>query len=106
MLPSLDFARIGTIDIKGKHGYESTFRTVRYALTQQDFSNYSVSMDAELTALEEKVRQAVHLCQRLREENRDLRQQLAVLQGDRQQLMEKILGARARLESLLRQIPE
>jgi cell division protein ZapB len=63
-------------------------------------------MDSELAILEEKVRQAAHLCQKLREENRDLRQKLAALQGDKKQLSEKIDGARNRLENLLKQIPE
>lgn len=81
-------------------------KTIPYTLTYQDFSNYSVPMDAELSALEEKIRQATQLCQRLREENRGLRQQLAILQGDKKQLAEKIDGARSRLETLLKQIPE
>ena len=63
-------------------------------------------MDSQLATLEEKVRQAARLCQRLREENRGLRAQLAALQGDRRQLTEKIDGARSRLENLLKQIPE
>jgi len=63
-------------------------------------------MDSQLATLEEKIRQAVQLCQRLRDENRGLRQQLAALQGDRKQLAEKIDGARSRLENLLKQIPE
>lgn len=63
-------------------------------------------MDAALAALEEKIRQAAQLCQRLRDENRGLRQQLAGLQGDKKQLSEKIDGARTRLESLLKQIPD
>jgi len=63
-------------------------------------------MESQLATLEEKIRQAAQLCQRLRDENRGLRQQLAVLQGDRKQLAEKIDGARSRLENLLKQIPE
>jgi cell division protein ZapB len=63
-------------------------------------------MDSQLATLEEKVRQAARLCQRLREENRGLRAQLSALQGDRRQLTEKIDGARSRLENLLKQIPE
>jgi cell division protein ZapB len=63
-------------------------------------------MDTELATLEEKIRQAARLCQRLRDENQGLRQQLAVLQGDKRQLAEKIDGARSRLETLLKQIPE
>ena len=63
-------------------------------------------MDSQLATLEEKIRQTALLCQRLRDENRGLRQQLAALQGDRKQLAEKIDGARSRLENLLKQIPE
>jgi len=63
-------------------------------------------MESQLATLEEKIRQAAQLCQRLRDENRGLRQQLAALQGDRKQLAEKIDGARSRLENLLKQIPE
>jgi len=63
-------------------------------------------MDAELVELENKIRQAAALCLRLRDENRDLRAQVAALAGDRRQLAEKLDGARARLESLLKQIPE
>ena len=63
-------------------------------------------MDTEWAALEEKIRQAVSLCRRLREENSNLRQQLAALVGERKNLSDKIDGARNRLENLLRQIPE
>jgi cell division protein ZapB len=90
--------------------FESTLRLKRYALTHQDFSHYSVSMNAamvpELEALEEKIRQAASLCLRLREENRGLRAKLATLEGDRRHLEEKIDDARTRLENLLKQIPE
>jgi len=63
-------------------------------------------MDSQLAVLEEKIRQTAQLCQRLRDENQGLRQQLAALQGDKRQLSEKIDGARSRLENLLKQIPE
>ena len=63
-------------------------------------------MDAELAALEDKIRQATDLCRQLRDENRDLRRQLIALEGDRRQLSEKIEGARSRLEGLLQRIPE
>ena len=63
-------------------------------------------MDAELAALEEKIRQAAALCKQLRDENRDLRSQLATLATDRSRLTEKVDGARSRLENLLKQIPE
>ncbi len=75
-------------------------------MTLLDFQNYSVAMDAELSALEEKVRQAVDLCQRLRDENVDLRQQMAQLANENKRLAEKVSGAKTRLEGLLKQIPE
>ena len=75
-------------------------------MTGLDFPNYSASMDAEMVALEERIRQAVGLCQRLRGENSDLRQRLAQLQSENRTLADKITSARERLEGLLEQIPE
>ena len=75
-------------------------------MTGLDFPNYSASMDAEMVALEERIRQAVDLCQRLRGENSDLRQRVAQLQSENRQLADKITSARQRLEGLLEQIPE
>ena len=63
-------------------------------------------MDMELSALEDKIRQAMELCRRLRDENRQLRERLADVESDRKQLSEKIDGARDRLEGLLQRIPE
>ena len=77
-----------------------------YALTPQNFTNYSALMDTELAALEEKIRQTIQLCQRLREENDQLRQQVARLENDRKRLTDKIDGARTRVESLLSRFPE
>ncbi len=63
-------------------------------------------MEAELKALEEKIGQAVLLCQRLRAENGQLRQALASAQDENKRLAEKIEGAAGRLEALLEHIPE
>jgi|APFre7841882724_1041349.scaffolds.fasta_scaffold17365_3 cell division protein ZapB len=63
-------------------------------------------METELTALEDKVRQAAQLCQRLREENIELRQRMAQLANDNKRLEEKVTGARSRLEGLLARMPE
>jgi cell division protein ZapB len=63
-------------------------------------------MDTELSALEERIRQTIDLCQRLRIENTELRQQLASVQNENKRLTDKIGNARDRLEGLLRQIPE
>ncbi len=63
-------------------------------------------MDVELKSLEVKINQFVALCQRLRTDNHELRQQLASAHNDNKQLSEKIGDAKTRLESLLTQIPE
>lgn len=64
------------------------------------------AMDADLTALEEKIRQAAALAKRLRAENIDLRQRVAALETDKRRLAEKVDSAAARLETLIKQIPE
>lgn len=63
-------------------------------------------MEAELKSLEEKINQFVALCQRLRADNHQLRQQLASAQSENKQLADKVGDARIRLENLLLQIPE
>jgi cell division protein ZapB len=63
-------------------------------------------MDEKLSALEERVHQLVQLCGQLRKVNSELRQQLASSQSDTGKLQDKIVQARARLETLLEQIPE
>lgn len=75
-------------------------------MTRQDFHNYSALMEAELNALEERIRQAADLCRRLRDENSGLRQRIAQLESENKRLNDKVAGARERLEGLLRQIPE
>jgi cell division protein ZapB len=63
-------------------------------------------MEAEFKSLERKLTQFVELCQRLRDDNQQLRQQLASAISDNKQLTDKIGTATNRLESLLNQIPE
>ncbi len=62
-------------------------------------------MEAEFSSLEAKVAQFVALCERLREENRELKQKLAAAQSDAKRLNEKIDGARSRLEGLISRLP-
>ena len=62
-------------------------------------------MEAEFNSLEAKVEQFVELCERLRAENSDLRQQLVAAQNDAKRLNEKIDGAKVRLEGLLNRLP-
>jgi cell division protein ZapB len=63
-------------------------------------------MDSELSALEAKVEQAVQQLKLLREEGRELRQQLAARTDENSRLAEKLAAAKARIEALLKQIPE
>jgi cell division protein ZapB len=51
------------------------------------------------------VAQFVALCERLRAENRELKQKLAAAQSDAKRLNEKIDGAKSRLEGLLNRLP-
>ena len=66
----------------------------------------SASVDAEFNSLEAKVAQFVGLCERLRAENHDLRQQLATARNDAKRLNERIEGAKVKLESLLARMPD
>ena len=63
-------------------------------------------MEAELKSLEDKLAQIVKLCQQLRVENHQLRQDIASALNANRQLEVKIGGATARLEALLQQIPD
>ena len=63
-------------------------------------------MDAELTALEGKLTQFVELCQRLRADNQQLRQDLASAVSESRRLEEKISAATNRLEGLLTHLPD
>lgn len=63
-------------------------------------------MEAELDTLDERVSQLVQLCHRLRNDNNELRQELAAAQNQNKLLTEKIESARQRLEMLLSRLPE
>ena len=63
-------------------------------------------MDSELSALEEKLALLVQRLKVLREENRDLRQQVAARADENIRLGEKLGTAKSRIEALLKQIPE
>jgi len=63
-------------------------------------------MEAELKSLEGKLEQLVKLCQQLRAENHQLRQEVAAALNANRKLEGKIGGATARLEALLQQLPE
>jgi cell division protein ZapB len=62
-------------------------------------------VEAEFNSLEQKVAQFVSLCERLRAENNDLKQQLAAARNDAKKLNDKIDTAKVRLEGLLSRLP-
>jgi cell division protein ZapB len=62
-------------------------------------------VEAEFSSLEAKVAQFVTLCERLRAENSELRQQLVAARSEAKRLHEKVDGAKARLEGLLSRLP-
>ena len=74
-------------------------------MTHHEFCSILRPVEAEFNSLEEKVAQFVSLCERLRAENNDLRQQLAAARSDAKRLHEKIDSATARLEGLLARLP-
>lgn len=62
-------------------------------------------MDKELDALAHKIQLVSELCQRLRRENQNLRQELAASQQTVRQLSAKLDAARTRVESLIDSLP-
>ena len=63
-------------------------------------------MEIEINSLDEKVRQLAQLCQKLRTDNSELRQQLVSAKPENERLSEKITTATGRLESLLEKLPD
>ena len=63
-------------------------------------------MENELAALEAKVAQAAAQIRQLRADNSSLRQQVAERADENARLGEKLAAAKARIEALLKQIPE
>ena len=70
------------------------------------FLKHSVPVEAEFKSLERKLNQFVELCQRLRADNQQVRQELASAISNNKLLTEKIGTVTGRLENLLNQIPE
>ena len=63
-------------------------------------------METEFNSLEAKVAQFVGVCERLRAENHDLRQQLASARNDAKRLNDRIDSARAKLALLIDRLPD
>jgi cell division protein ZapB len=84
----------------------NNFQNSLYPVDVSGYLKHSVPMDAELKSLERKLSQFVEMCQRLRADNQQLRQQLESAMSNNKQLSEKIGAATDRLETLLSQLPE
>ncbi len=63
-------------------------------------------MDADLKSLENKLSQLITLCQTLRAQNADLRQELVQAQTETKQLKENISLVSTRLEAVIERLPE
>jgi len=71
-----------------------------------DLQDIVRKVDADFRSLEAKVAQFVSLCERLREENLELREQLALARGDAKKLNERIDTAREKLALLIDRLPD
>ncbi len=60
----------------------------------------------ELNALESKIAQVASLCRTLRDENSQLKQQLAAMEAEKKGMAERMNVARNRIEQLAQQLPE
>ncbi|MDR5172837.1 hypothetical protein IHQ56_13500 [Methylobacillus flagellatus] len=63
-------------------------------------------MNADLITLEEKLAQLISLCQLLRAENLELRQELVRSQDDNKQMKENMELASQKLQALIERLPE
>lgn len=66
---------------------------------------YSFRMQKELESLAQKIQLAAELCQRLRKENQNLRQELAASQQKVKLMSAKLDEAKARVETLIDSLP-
>ncbi len=71
-----------------------------------DFLNYSATMDADFKSLEERVAKLIALCQTLREENVQMRQEVTRLHQESQSLKLNMTQASVQLERLLIALPD
>lgn len=63
------------------------------------------AMESDLQTLEDRVNTLAMLCQQLRKENSELRQHAVTLKNENRRLSDKVDGAKARVETLLAQLP-
>lgn len=75
-------------------------------MTYQVFLNYSSSMDNDLIALEKKLTQLIELCNSVRAENANLRQELVTAKAEISTLKQNMATAGARINALIERLPE
>lgn len=75
-------------------------------MTNRAFFRYIDFMESDILRVEEKLNHFVTLFQRLREENNELRQAVAMRSDEVKRLHEKLDQAKTRIEALIAQIPE
>lgn len=63
-------------------------------------------MEDELQTLEETQERFIRLCQHLKAENQELRQELAMAQNNLRQLKDSMLVASDRLQAIMQKLPE
>lgn len=63
-------------------------------------------METDLKALESKLAQFIALCQHLKSENHQLRQELAQAQSDTRLLKDNMAQAQNRLQTIIEHLPE
>ena len=75
-------------------------------LTQFNSLNYSEGMEAQLIALEKKIKQLIDLIESAQGKNKDLETRLASAETTLSKLQSNMQEASLRLEKMIRQLPE
>ena len=75
-------------------------------MTQFNSLNYSEGMEAQLIALEKKIKQLIDLIESAQGKNKDLETRLASAEATLSKLQSNMQEASLRLEKMIRQLPE
>ena len=75
-------------------------------MTQFNSLNYSEDMEAQLIALEKKIKQLIDLIESAQGKNKDLETRLASAEATLSKLQSNMQEASLRLEKMIRQLPE
>ncbi|CAM8298560.1 hypothetical protein MCESTEHM10_00124 [Candidatus Methylopumilus planktonicus] len=75
-------------------------------MTHFNSLNYSEGMEAQLIALEKKIKQLISLIESAQEKNKGLETQLASTEATLTKLQSNMKEASIRLEKMMKQLPE